>query len=258
MNTKKHLFFLDAKKNSSVPSWFVDCSRDDAATVLIKRSRDGNVLMRPASDGQYAITVKTTSSRRGTIKINHYSIRRNERNEFYVDIDIRHQPAPTLSEIFERFLRLSGNRKYRAFGSEPKDSAGCLPEVEPSERSKLSAPAVMIRNVPQQQQQQYSTYDDMRSASRGVNSTTDDGYLPPTSTNAGGAPDGDGEYLTTLPSDDEEPDKCVEYLTVTQDNDGYLPMNKAATPDSDYLNLNQEVSKMSIRPKPTPPDSTKL
>ena len=33
---------------------------------------------------------------------------------------------------------------------------------------------------------------------------------------AGGAPDGDGEYLTTLPSDDEEPDKCVEYLTVTQ------------------------------------------
>jgi len=56
---------------------------------------------------------------------------------------------------------MDGNHFYNANAD---FVAGCLPEVEPSERSKLSAPAVMIRNVPQQQQQQYSTYDDMRSA----------------------------------------------------------------------------------------------
>jgi len=37
----------------------VECSRNDAAITLLKRSSAGNVLMRPSSDGQYAITAST-------------------------------------------------------------------------------------------------------------------------------------------------------------------------------------------------------
>jgi len=43
-------------------SWFIECSRDDAESMLLKHRRDGNVLMRPSSDRQYALTVRTTGS----------------------------------------------------------------------------------------------------------------------------------------------------------------------------------------------------
>jgi len=42
--------------------WFVECSRDDAEALLLSHRRDGNVLMRPSSDHQYALTVRTATS----------------------------------------------------------------------------------------------------------------------------------------------------------------------------------------------------
>lgn len=187
--------------------------------------RNGNVLMRPSSDNQYALTVRTTSSDcKGTTKVSHYSVRRNNRNEFYVDIDIKHDPAPTLSDIFERFLDLAGSRNYRPFAPKSTDS-GCLPEVNSSEASKLSNPVLPLISNPGSGS---SSYVDMRSKSTR-----------------------ERDYLTTLPDDEDQ-----DYLEVCGDND-CVPANRHASTtrqsrDTDYTNQNQNVSKTSASRKQQP------
>lgn len=216
----------------------------------MRYSRDGNVLMRPSSDRQYALTVRTTgSSSTGTTKVNHYSVRRNKQNEFYVDIDIKHDPAPTLSEIFERFLNLAGPRNYRAFAPKSIDS-GCLPGVNNTEASKLSKPVLPLISNPGSGS---SNYVDTRHLSKRAapvmrsisEQTAPDDYLIPACNDDGG--DDHDDYLTTLPDDDN-----ADYLAVCED-DSDVPANRhGSARGAGYVNQNQNVSKSSVSRKPHP------
>jgi hypothetical protein len=127
VNRRKHGFYLDQQMNSSVPSWFIECSRSEAEKLLTQRENEGNVLMRPSRDNPYALSIRTVTN--GVARFNHYAVQRNSRGEFFMDIDNRHSPMPTLSQVIELFIQLAGSSNHRAFGTRPSLTPTSRPHV---------------------------------------------------------------------------------------------------------------------------------
>lgn len=104
-----HPFYRNSAMNGETPSWFIDCNRDVAETVLSVGRRYGNLLMRPgrAANCQHQMCY-ALSYRNYNEETSHFAIIRQP-DGFKIDVDDEHAPMPCLLDVVEYFMNFVGS-----------------------------------------------------------------------------------------------------------------------------------------------------